>query len=113
MFAFFELAINYGTGFPKLDTFIFEIKNRVVDNVIFKFLADTSYGVYLIHIPLLTVLLWFLTNFEYFVSLSPVMRFFSAAFIFIPIVYLIAYLAFKYIETPGISMGRKLIRRIT
>jgi peptidoglycan/LPS O-acetylase OafA/YrhL len=111
LFAFYELALAYGTGLPPLDRTV-KSASRVVGHRIFKFMADASYGVYLIHLPLLTVVIWLLTHLRSFVELSPVMRFISGLLVMIPLVYTLAFLAFKFIESPGIAWGRKIIKRM-
>jgi peptidoglycan/LPS O-acetylase OafA/YrhL len=111
LFTFYEVTLACGTGIPPLDQ---TVKNarRVVEHRIFKFMADASYGVYLIHMPLLVVMIWLLTHFSSFAGLSTGLRFLVGLLVIIPVVYALAYLAFKYIESPGIAYGRKLIKRL-
>ncbi len=111
LFAFYELALNYGTGLPPLDRMV-NRASRVVGHRIFKFMADASYGVYLIHMPLLVLVIWLLTQLSSFAGLSPVMRFICGLLVIIPLVYTLAFLAFKYIESPGIAWGRQIIKRM-
>jgi peptidoglycan/LPS O-acetylase OafA/YrhL len=47
-----------------------------------------------------------------FASLNFLRRLSAFVVLFIPVVYGLAWLAFKYIETPGIALGRKLVKRI-
>jgi peptidoglycan/LPS O-acetylase OafA/YrhL len=74
-----------------------------------KFLADTSYGVYLIHIPLLILLVWLLTKYTGFESYSPVVRLAVMTAVITPVVYFLGYLAFRFVESPGIDWGRRVI----
>jgi peptidoglycan/LPS O-acetylase OafA/YrhL len=111
LFTFYELALVGGTGIVVLDQSVKRVSN-LVEHRIFKFMADASYGVYLIHMPLLVLVIWLLTHLSSFAQLSPVIRFICCLLVIIPIVYLLAFLAFKYIESPGIALGRKLIKRI-
>lgn len=111
LFAFYELALANGTGLPLLDQNIRNV-SRLVGHRLFKFMADTSYGVYLIHMPMLVVVIWLLTHFTSFASLPPILRFSFGLLAIIPLVYVLAFLTFKFIETPGIAWGRKIIKRI-
>jgi len=111
LFAFYEQALTCGTGIPLLDKTV-KTASRVVEHRVFKFMADASYGVYLIHMPLLVVVIWLLTHLTSFAELSPAMRFLFGLLAIIPVAYALAYLAFKYIESPGIAWGRKIIKRM-
>ena len=111
LFAFYELALTCGTGIPPLDKTVKSV-SRVVEHRVFKFMADASYGVYLIHIPLLVLVIWLLIHLTSFAELSPIMRFLTCFALVIPFVYALAFLAFKYVESPGIAFGRKIVKRM-
>jgi peptidoglycan/LPS O-acetylase OafA/YrhL len=110
-FAFYELAAAGGTGLPALDQSVKRL-GGLMDNRLCQFAADASYGVYCIHIPLLIVLVQLLCVFFPFAQVAPLRRFLILLPLVIPIVYAIAFVTFKYIETPGIALGRKLVKRI-
>jgi peptidoglycan/LPS O-acetylase OafA/YrhL len=111
LFAFYELAITCGTGLPGIDKTMNQVR-RLIGHKVFKFAADTSYGVYLIHIPLLVLVLRLMPAVCPFAELSAFKRFLLCLTLILPLVYALAFLAHKYIETPGISLGRKLVKRI-
>lgn len=109
-FTLYELALNFGCGID-----IFDKLARRVDSILqgrfFKFIADTSYGVYLIHIPLLILLIWLLVQFTSFEGFSPYVRLFLMTGIVTPVVYLLSYLAFRLIEFPCNSWGHRIVKR--
>ena len=111
LFVFYELATTFGTGLPILDQSVKQVR-LLVEHRLFKFMADVSYGVYLIHMPLLALVIWMLTHLSSFAQFSPAMRFLCCMLAMVPIVYSLAFLAFKYVESPGIALGRKIIKRI-
>ena len=84
----------------------------LVEHRLFKFMADASYGVYLIHLPLLAVVISALTRFHFFIALPPTVRFLFCLAVMTPLVYGLAFLAFKFVEIPGINLGRKIVKRI-
>ena len=110
-FSFYELATTCGTGLPGLDQTV-RRSGRWLGSRVFKFAAEASYGVYLIHAPVLFLVLRLLIRVCPFVGLSPVWRFLVCLAVMLPLVYALAFLAFKYIETPGINWGRKMVKRI-
>jgi peptidoglycan/LPS O-acetylase OafA/YrhL len=107
-FTFFEISLRHGTGWDRCDQLLKRI-NGLLGGRFTKFLADTSYGVYLIHIPLLILLVWLLTKYTGFESYSPVMRLAVMTAVISPLVYLLGYLAFRFVESPGIDWGRRVI----
>jgi len=111
VFALYELACAGGTGLPGLDHLI-KRAGAFVEFKVCKFAADASYGVYCLHLPLLIVLVRLLCMYSPFAELSQPRRFLICFALIIPLVYAVAWLAFKYIETPGIALGRKLVKRI-
>jgi peptidoglycan/LPS O-acetylase OafA/YrhL len=76
------------------------------------FAAEASYGVYLIHVPILIVLIRLLTSAGPFAEASTLHRFLVCLGVVIPTVYLLAFLAHKYIEMPGIGWGRRIVKRV-
>ena len=66
----------------------------------------------MIHLPLLVLVIWLLTHLTSFAELSLVMRFLFGLLAIIPVAYGLAFLTFKYIESPGIAWGRKIIKKM-
>lgn len=75
-----------------------------------KFLGDTSYGVYLLHLLLLIPIAGVLTRFPDYLALSSPARLAVCLVLVAPPVYLIAWLLFRTVETGGIQFGKKAIR---
>lgn len=77
------------------------------------FMADTSYSVYLTHTLIMAPLAALLISFPTYTNLPGIIRFgllFSAT---LPVTYSISWLLFKYIEKPGIWLGKKVMFRST
>jgi peptidoglycan/LPS O-acetylase OafA/YrhL len=68
-----------------------------------RFLGDISYGVYLIHLPVLIVILSSL------LGLPPFPRAIAGFALAVLPVTLLAWLGFRLVEKPGIDLGRKLL----
>lgn len=74
------------------------------------FLADTSYSVYLLHnLVLLPLAAWFVLH-PSFVNLPPKERYLLLLGCVALIVYPIAFLVHKFVERPGILLGKQFIR---
>lgn len=74
---------------------------------IFVFLAETSYGVYLIHALVLPIVIgWLVTQ-----GLDRAPRVAAALALSVPLSYSLAWIFHIYVETPGISFGRRLLKR--
>ncbi|HEY9626064.1 MAG TPA: acyltransferase [Coleofasciculaceae cyanobacterium] len=77
-----------------------------------KFSSDTSYAVYLFHMLLLAPLGAVLTKHEFYLSLPAIARATILFAVVAPLTYFVAFLLFKYVEKPGIALGRTLIAKI-
>jgi peptidoglycan/LPS O-acetylase OafA/YrhL len=73
------------------------------------FLADTSYGVYLAHNLILLPLAATLIENPNYAKMVPLARFSILLVFTAAIVYPIAFLIYKFIETPGINFGRQAL----
>jgi peptidoglycan/LPS O-acetylase OafA/YrhL len=84
---------------------------RKFDSGFCSFLGDTSYGVYLLHnLFILPLAAWVLTK-PAIMHLPQKGRFLLLLGCVAGIAYPIAYLVHRFVERPGIALGRKLIRR--
>jgi len=75
------------------------------------YMGDVSYSVYLLHLLIVIPIVAFLLSNTQFAELSAVMRFITASAIILPITYGIATLLYKFIEKPGIQLGKFVINR--
>jgi peptidoglycan/LPS O-acetylase OafA/YrhL len=75
-----------------------------------KFLGDTSYGVYLLHLLLLIPVAGMLTRFPHYLELSSLMRLALCLLLVAPPVYLLAWLLFRTVEMGGIQLGKAAAR---
>lgn len=74
---------------------------------IFTRMGDLSYGVYLIHLMVLIPVMGALISFD----VSPFVRFLGALVMTVTGAYAIAAITFKYIEQPGIRLGKRMLTR--
>ena len=77
-----------------------------------KFLGDTSYGVYLLHLLVLLPLAGYLSGSSNFVHLTAILRFGLIAAVLLPIVYGLAWVLHITVEQPGIALGKKVVTRL-
>ena len=75
-----------------------------------KFLGDTSYGVYLLHLLLLIPVAGMLTRYPAYLVLSSFERLALCLMLVAPPVYFVAWLLFRTVETGGIQLGKGAIR---
>ena len=77
-----------------------------------QFIADCSYGVYLWHMLVLLACMRWLVDLGLYRGRTPLERFGILVVIALPLIYLIAWLSFHWIERPGIRLGKAVIKRI-
>lgn len=111
LFVIYELLKRYGGGFSFIDHIV-QLTDRIFSHRFTKFLADTSYCVYLIHLPMLFFVIPLTVRFSSYETLTPVARIVVMLAIILPPLYGISYVAFRYIEMPGINLGRRLVKRL-
>jgi peptidoglycan/LPS O-acetylase OafA/YrhL len=73
-----------------------------------KFLGNTSYGVYLMHMLVITPVTAALVSQQWFLAMDGPMRFAFALTVTAPLVYGFACLGFWFVEQPGIRVGHRL-----
>ena len=111
-FILFEIALRFGTGIGLVDRSAQRV-NRLMEHRFVKFLADTSYGVYLLHIPILIATVYVLIRWTALEELSPVIRLLVVTATATPFVYGLAWLVFRWIESPGNAFGHRLAKRFS
>ena len=81
----------------------------VLSNRLARFMGDTSYGLYLLHLLLLIPLAGWLASIPQYVQLPLAVRFAVCAVLVVPPCYLGAWLLYKWIEMPGIALGKRIL----
>lgn len=74
------------------------------------FMADTSYAVYLIHMMIMLPIAGFLADMPAYRSLPGIARFAAVVVPVVLLVYPAAWMIFKWVEKPGIALGKKLMK---
>jgi peptidoglycan/LPS O-acetylase OafA/YrhL len=101
-----EAHIGWGIG-PWLGKINVLLGNRTA-----QFLANVSYGVYLLHLLVMVPVLAKLCDFSWFVQRPATARFLILTLLAGPLTYGLAWLLFWGIEKPGIRLGKALIERL-
>ena len=89
---------------------LIRIPQSILANKLSTFLADTSYSVYLLHTLIMLPLAALMVSFSPYVSLPGVMRFGILFLVVVSITYGIGWLLYNYVEKPGISFGKRVIK---
>ena len=83
--------------------------NNFLEKPSFKFLGDISYPIYLTHQLVLLPFCAAWIKLDWFVGNTPTIRFLLSVMMVGPVVVLVSYALRKYIEMPGIVLGKKLL----
>jgi len=83
----------------------------MLTNKVSVYMGDVSYSVYLLHLLIVLPVVAFLLSNTQFAALPAAIRFISASAIILPVTYGIATLLYKFIEKPGIKLGKAVISR--
>ena len=75
------------------------------------FIANCSYGIYLWHVPVQLAVMKILLDWGWLSGLSPITRWALLSSACLPIVYLFSWLSYRWIEKPGINLGKHLLAR--
>ncbi|HHQ6553083.1 TPA: acyltransferase family protein [Serratia fonticola] len=78
----------------------------VLKNKVSVFMGDVSYSVYLLHLLIVLPTVSFLLSNSGFATLPSIMRFLVVAIITLPITYSISFFLYRFIEKPGIKLGK-------
>ena len=89
-----------------------DIFSRIGNGKFSKFLGDTSYGLYLMHLPVMYPILYILFKQVWFSKMPIYPRLVVTMAIISPLVYGLAYLVNRSIELPGIRLGKQIASRI-
>lgn len=77
-----------------------------------KFLGNTSYGVYLVHLLLVLPAAALLTRFPGYLAAPDELRYLLCLALVVPPIYLIAWGLFRTVETAGIQLGKAAILQL-
>lgn len=103
------LALLYRDRLPALLRWPVGWLDRLFSNPFSRWIGDVSYGVYLIHLlVMLPVCGWLAMNYP---QMAPLPRFAAALTLTALITYAAAWLAYRFIEEPGIAIGRRIATR--
>ncbi|MFN3786153.1 MAG: acyltransferase family protein, partial [Thiothrix sp.] len=82
--------------------------NGILGKKVFRFLGDISYSVYLVHLPIAYFTVYQLLAWEHFHAMGALSRFTVASAIALVVIIPVAYLLHRFIEIPGIRLGKHL-----
>ena len=100
------LALLYKDRLPVLMQWPVGILDKLFSNPLSRWIGDVSYGVYLIHLlVMLPVCGWLAMSFP---DMAPLPRFLSALLLTGLLTYGLAWLCYRFIEEPGIALGRRV-----
>lgn len=74
--------------------------------------ADCSYGVYLWHMPLQITVMHQLMASGILVEMGPITRWSILCALVMPMVLALSFLTHRFVEQPGIALGKSIVRRI-
>lgn len=103
------LALLYKDRLPALMQWPVGILDKVFSNPLSRWIGDVSYGVYLIHLlVMLPVCGWLAMSFP---DMAPLPRLLTSLSLTCLLTYGLAWLCYRFIEQPGISVGRRVAAR--
>lgn len=103
------LALLYRDRLPALMQWPVGMLDKIFSNPLSRWIGDVSYGVYLLHLLImLPVCGWLALSLP---DMAPFPRFLSALGLTCVLTYGSAWLCFRFIEEPGIALGRKIAGR--
>jgi len=92
-------------------TSVLRLPRWILTNKFSVYMGDVSYSVYLLHLLIVLPVVAFLLSNTQFAGWPSAVRFIAASAIILPLTYGIASLLYKFIEKPGIKLGKSLISR--
>jgi peptidoglycan/LPS O-acetylase OafA/YrhL len=76
----------------------------------FKFLGDTSYSVYLVHLLILIPLIGALVRTDFYMNQAPIMRVAISVLLSVLPVYAFSWICYRMIEVRGIKVGKEVTK---
>lgn len=86
-----------------------ELGGAVIKSTVIEFASNTSYSVYLIHGLLIGLFGYAVSRWPALQALAPWQRTGLLAAVVIPVAYSLGYLAYVFIEQPGIALGKRAL----
>lgn len=84
---------------------------RFMSHPIARFMGDTSYGLYLLHLLIVIPIAGWLVSIPAFTQFSLPERVMLCTALALPPSYLGAWILYRWVEMPGIALGKKLLGR--
>lgn len=106
------VPILWGIGFAALAIWQATYPSKIISHRLFIALGERSYSLYLLHPLLIVVATKPIQSVS--TSLTPFIgpfSFFACAALFLPILFIVAAFSYRFIELPGIRIGRRLLNR--
>lgn len=86
------------------------LPRKLLNNRLSTWLGDVSFSVYLLHLLIVIPLIALLLNHTDIEFKSDMMRFLIVCVSAIPVTYALASLLYKYVEKPGIQIGKRVLK---
>jgi peptidoglycan/LPS O-acetylase OafA/YrhL len=90
----------------------FSFLNKISKLPIFKYLANASYSVYLVHLMVLALVSGLLGKWHVYAGAEPRLRWWLLLAISALVSYAIAWPLYRWIEKPGILLGKRVVSKI-
>lgn len=103
----FSVDVEASLGFG-VEQFL-RAASTILGNRFAQFLADVSYGVYLLHMLIMIPVLAWLCRIPAFLVLYRPLRFLVLTVLAGPVTYTLAWILFRLVELPGIRVGKALL----
>ncbi len=107
--AMFYLMDNGTMPFSLAFRKVIEFTRRVLSNRISRFLGDTSYSSYLLHLLIVLPIAAWLVGFNQYLALSGGLRFLTCLVLCLPLIYLGSWLLYNVLEIKGIALGKHFL----
>lgn len=88
----------------------FDLVVRVMDTQLLRWLGDTSYSVYLLHLLIVLPVGAWLVGQDWYADLPGLARLGLLVLISAPVIYALATMLFHGVEKPGITLGKRLLQ---